>query len=173
MQSSTRSLLNTSDHLAEHIAQQSAFMGLDDAEEQLLWRYFAMRGQKETPREVIDCLAQQGQLQAYDMVDVQLVARMPAQWIKPSGWFKRAKDLTQVSRFLIENDMVLFTTNLDAAMAKRIHQAQYHAFEYFYPHLRPVTQGGTKRWPSSSDIQVTCLGEPRDLTALIRNMVGA
>jgi hypothetical protein len=146
-------------------------MGLDDTEEQLLWRYFAMRG-SDTPREVIDCLAQQGQLQAYDMADVQLIARMPAQWIKAPGWFKRAKDLTQASRFLIENDMVLFVPSLDDAMAKRIHQAQYQAFEYFYPQLRPVTKDGVKRWPSSTDIQVTCLGEPRDLNAMIRNMVG-
>lgn len=171
MQSSPRSLLNASDRLAEHVANQSTFMGLDDAEEQLLWRYFAIRGM-ETPREVIDCLAKQGQLQAYDMVDVHLIARMPAKWVKSSGWFKRAQYLTHTSKFLTEDDMVLFAPGLDEPMVKRTHQAQCQAFEHFYSRLSPVVQEGTRCWPSSTDIQVTYVGEPIDLNALIRNIVG-
>ena len=170
MQPSTRSLLNISDRLVEHVAHQATFLGLDDGEEQLLWRYFALRG-ADTPREVVECLHQQGQLQAYDMIDVQVQAHLPAKWVKPEGFFKRSKVLHHVSKFTTENDQVVFG-DYDQLVDKRLQHAQYQAFEIFYPRLTRSTEGGKSVWPGSESVEIQLVGTARHLNNLIRNMMG-
>ncbi len=170
MQPSTRSLLNVSDQLAEHVARQAEFLGLDDEEEQLLWRYFALRG-NETPRTVIDCLHRLGQLQAYDMIDVQVHASMPAKWVKPEGLLKRSQALSHTTRFTIHDDQVVFG-NYEDLVKKRLQQAQYQAFEAFYPRLTQADEGGKRVWPGSESVQIQLIGSARHLNDLIRNIVG-
>lgn len=170
MQPSTRSLLNISDRLVEHVAHQATFLGLDDEEEQLLWRYFAIRG-ADTPREVLECLHQQGQLQAYDMVDVQVQAHLPAKWVKPEGLLKRTQDLHHTCKFTIENDQVVFG-DYEQLLKKRLQHAQYQAFEIFYPRLTRSIANGVSTWPGSDSVDIQLIGAPRHLNHLIRNIMG-
>lgn len=153
MQSFTNTLSELALHFADRLATTARLVGLDDGDEMLLWRFFALHGEK-TPAHIITCLKEQAELEAFSVSHLNATATMSASWVKPQGLLRRSRDLTCLIDILDGPPKVIFAKDKSRILIDATLEAQKTAFGLWYDQLGAIVVEGKTREPSSDVISV-------------------
>jgi hypothetical protein len=155
MQSHPASPLTIGEKLVTRLAETALFMGLDDADEVLMWEYFAIYGEK-TPNSVLNCLRTQGENRPFAIRHVFVHVSLDAKWVKPSGILRRKKPLNEM---LVARTGESVNLQIDAGELKKLlenleHESRAIAFSRWYDEIGAVTENGRVIEVSAEDITV-------------------
>lgn len=153
MQSPPNTLISLADQFAERIAHCAQFVGLDDPEEMLLWRYFALKKEHASPQ-VIACLKNQAELNAFEIKSIEASATLDAKWVKPSGLFKVQKPLEVLLQIMDKDEDSISFSDQPAILDEAKLKAQRAAFELWYSKIQAQVIEGKIKEVASDDIEV-------------------
>ncbi|WOF81424.1 hypothetical protein P5704_026370 (plasmid) [Pseudomonas sp. FeN3W] len=140
------------DDFAVRTAHAANFLGLDDPDEQLLWRYLALR-KKDAEPSVIACLKEHAELTAFEIKRAKADVSIAAQWVKPSGLFSAQKPLMAKLNFDSLINQVDFRSREEILKAAT-DEACDTAFKLWYEKLSSRQINGKLVEVSASDIIV-------------------
>lgn len=164
MQSHPEKELTIGEKLVVRLAQTALYMGLDDADEMLMWEYFALYGEK-TPASVLNCLRTQGESRPWAIRHVLADVALDAKWVKPSGILKRKKPLSDTILVRRGDSVTLQNSKdeLEKLLGKLEHAARDLAFSRWYDRIGAVTENGRLVEVSAQDISVRIDWDARNL----------
>jgi hypothetical protein len=141
--------------LAVRLAITSKFMGLDDQDEKLLWRYVAGLKDGDKPDQaIVDVLVSQAEMSPIMVTGYTWVASMPERFYKKRqqrlarwGFPLRQKKTVRLDQPQYVTDAGAYTDSLDTSIKRQ-------CFEQWFPHLTSCLRPDGLNWEPPGDLDV-------------------
>lgn len=157
--------------MANYVAIQAQFMGLDEEAERLLWSAYAMQGH-QVDDAIVKVLATQAEMNPIRIHISRITVEIAPEWVKPRGVFRKRSHLVENLRPVVCNSEFVYFADEEPLIKREVEVARLRAFEDWYDQLEARVIEGKVVEVDSSKIAVTIKHKTINLREELLELIG-